>query len=292
MSQPHSNPNQSQGQGQAEGQLQGQAELQAQLQAQAEAQGQGQGQGQGQHSSQGQNSGQGQGQAQGQSQYAGQYAAQGVDTEVWNSAANSNENGNLSLNGNGNLNANGNLNLNENVNHVQNDVENTVTNNVEISVDLDLGAYAQPLDDDVIDIDEISCIEDSIIMPDVVSQAVESGNNFNIDQVSNLNDQDTLIKPSVSYSAGGLADSYDPCCGSDPASVGDFSMTAKAWGGEANSDIGAITGDDGAFGGIGAAAANASITQEAFTQHIAMGANIQFNSLDISVVNGDVGDTL
>ncbi len=271
----------------AQGQLQGQAELQGQLQAQAELQGQGQGQGQGQASNQSQNSGQGQGQAQGQSQYAGQYAAQAVDTEVWNSAANANENGNL--NGNGNLNANGNLNFNENINHV----ENTVDNVVNVTVDLDLsGALTTPDDNDAIDIDEICGIEESIIMPDVVSQTVESGNNFNIDQVNNLTDNDKLYNPSVSYSAGGLDPSCCDPCGSDPASVGDFSMTAKAWGGEAHSQVGAIDGDDGDFSGIGAASASASITQEAFTQSIVMGANIQFNSIEMSVVNGDLSDSL
>jgi hypothetical protein len=160
-----------------------------------------------------------------------------------------------------------------------------------VTVDLDLsGALTAPADNDAIDIDEISCITDSIIMPDVVNQSTYNGNNFNIDQVNNLADNDSIHGASVSYSAGGLADA---CCYSSPEAVGDFSMTAKAWGGEATSHVGDITGDDGGFAGIGAAAANATLTQEAFTQHIAMGANIQFNSIDhLQVVGGDISDAL
>jgi hypothetical protein len=223
-----------------------------------------------------------------------------VDTEVWNSSSNANENGNLNLNGNGNLNANGNLNYNENgnVNYNANinHVENTVDNAVNVTVDLDLsGALQTPDDNDAIDIDYICGVEESIIMPDVVSQTVSCGNNFNIDQVNNITDNDKLYNPSVSYNAGGLEDPCcNPCCGggSDPNSVGDFTMTASAWGGTATSHVGSIDGDDGDFSGIGAAAANASINQEAFTQSIVMGANIQFNSVDISVVGGDVSDSL
>ena len=95
----------------------------------------------------------------------------------------------------------------------------------------------------------------------------------------------------MSYSAGGLdASCYNPC--GDASAVGDFSMTAKAWGGTATSNVGDLTGDDGTCTGIGAASAAASLTQEAFTQHIAMGATIQFNSIDLQVVGGDINDAL
>lgn len=266
---------------------QDQAQAQAELQAQLQGQGQGQGQAQGQGSYQGQ----------GQSQYAGQ----AVDTSVWNTAVNGNANGNLNGNANGNANGNlnysenGNENANTNTNDVQNHVENTVDTAVNVCVNVDLGISADysgvPSDNDAIDIDNISDLGQSIVMPDVVSQLTTTGSNFNLDQVSNLTDNDSLCGASVSYAAGGLdAESFGRS--HDPSSVGDFSMTAKAWGGEATSNVGAITGDDGDFSGVGTASAAASITQEAFTQHIAMGANIQFNSVDLQVVGGDINDAL
>jgi hypothetical protein len=256
MSRSHSNPrsNQHQGQGQLQGQGQGQLQ------------------------------GQGQGQAQGQAQYS----AQAVDTSVWNDNANGNENGNLNGNGNGNLNLNGNLNYNEN------DIENHVTTTVDTTVTVDLSLVSDlaslvPSDDDIIDIETISGISQSIVMPDAVNQSVMNGNNFNIDQVSNLTDNDTISDPDVRYSSGGLSDG---CCRFDDNGAGDFSMTATSTGGSATTAIGNITGDDGAFGNIGAANASSSINQEAFTQSIATGANIQFNSIDLQVVGNDISDAL
>lgn len=237
---------------------------QAQLQAQAQGQGQLQGQGQGQ----------------GQWQYAG------VSAESANANQNGNENGNSSANGNlnGNLNVDANLNgnLNANVN------ANVVKVDVDVKVDLS-AEYAPPVDDDIIDIDHIGYFEEGIVMPDAVSQVLGCGNNFNIDQVSNLTDNDRLESPSVSYSNAGLA---ADCCYGAADAAGDFKMTATATGGTATSNVGDITGDDGAFGGIGAAAASATLTQEAFTQHIAMGANIQFNSIDQTVVGGNLEDAI
>jgi hypothetical protein len=263
--QPH-HPDQDQDQEQD--QAQAQAELQAQLQ------GQGQGQGQGQH--------------QGQSQYA----AQAVETSTWNSSANENGNlnGNLNANGNlnGNLNANENLNHNEVVNDIANTVETAVTVTVDVGVGVDAGACC-PSDDDVIDIESIQGITQSIVMPDAVSQTVTNGNAFNIDQVSNLTDNDTLSNPTVTFNGGGV-DPDDWCCDAAEA-AGDFTMTATASGGTASSGIGDLSNDYGTQSGVGAAAANATLTQEAFTQHIAMGANIQFNSLDIHVA-GDITDSL
>ncbi|WP_244560172.1 hypothetical protein [Bosea sp. TND4EK4] len=251
-------------------------------QLQGQAQGELQGQGQGQL--------QGQGSYQGQSQ--GQYAGQAIDTSVWNSACNENANENGNLNGNANL--NGNLNLNDNINHneVQNHVENTVDTAVNVCVNVDLGVDLScyvPADNDAIDIDSICGTTNSIIMPDVVSQSVTNGNAFNLDQVSNLTDNDSLSNPSVAFNAGGVDSSG--WCGVNPDAAGDFSMTATATGGAATSSIGDITGDHATQTGIGASTAAASLTQEAFTQHIAMGANIQFNQLDIHVAH-DISDSL
>ena len=179
------------------------------------------------------------------------------------------------------------MNVNANINHV----ENTVDNYVNVKIDLDLsGALTSPADNDAIDIDSIHGLTDSIVMPDVVSQATHNGNNFNIDQINNLTDNDTLHDPSVSYSAGGLdPSSCNPYYVAE--AVGGFSMSASASGGTAETHVGAIQGGNDGFAGIGAASANVSLTQEAFTQHIAMGANIQFNSVDhLTVSGGDLGD--
>jgi hypothetical protein len=239
----------------------------SQLQAQLQGQGQGQLQGQAQ------------GQGQGQWQYAGVESYSGNENGNWNGNSNESANGNLNGNGNLNENLNGNLNANLNVNKVD----------VDVKVDVDLSARLGIAEDnDAIDIDSIGCFEEGIVMPDVVSQTLDKGNNFNIDQVSNLTDNDDVYRPSVSYENGGIEG-----CGCGAASAaGDFSMTATATGGDAKSMVGDITGDDGAFSGIGAAAANATLTQEAFTQHIATGANIQFNSIDQTVVAGDLSDAI
>jgi len=67
-------------------------------------------------------------------------------------------------------------------------------------------------------------------------------------------------------------------------------MTATATGGSASSSFGDIHGGSDGYSGIGAAAANVALTQEAFTQHIAMGANVQFNSVDhLTVAGHDIG---
>ena len=167
--------------------------------------------------------------------------------------------------------------------------------NVKVNVDAEScepPTPAGPIDPDSIDIDSISQISNSIIMPDVVWQSVTTGNAFNLDQVNNLTDNDTLSSPNVSYNAGGLADDCCYSCGSDPNSVGDFTMSASAVGGTASASIGSLSGDDGDFGSSGTAAAGASINQEAFTQSIVQGANIQFNSVEMTVGSGDALDSL
>ena len=60
----------------------------------------------------------------------------------------------------------------------------------------------------------------------------------------------------------------------------------------ASAYIGSLSGDDGDFGGSGAASAAASVNQEAFTQSIVQGANIQFNSVEMTVGSGDALDSL
>jgi hypothetical protein len=226
-----------------------------------------------------------QGQAQGQGQF--QFAAQSLDSKV--DIENENENKNSNENENENKNENTNELKNEvdnkvdnkldndvdnNVdnkveNSIDNKIENSIENNVEVKVDvdidLDLEGY-KPSDDDIIDIDEITDITGSVVMPDAVEQKLESGNQFNIDQVNNLVDKDWLHDPKVS------------------AEDGKFEWDAKGDGGfvlvgDAKVDM---QGDGSTFGDAVTSTADAIVSQEAFTQNIVMGANIQFNSIEMT----------
>jgi hypothetical protein len=253
-------------------QEQTQANLQAQLQAQANLQAQGQGQGQGQGQSQGQD----------------QYAVQGL----WSSSENYNGNGNL--NGNANFNSNDNK-LDNDVdnkvessldskvdndidNKIENEVRNEVETNVDVKVDIELGDLnpSSP----VIDLSHFST-SDSLIMPDVVTQTLTGdGNIFNVDQVNYLINNDTVNDPDITFNGGGGG-----CC---PSSG--FHMDAKIDGGYASAggaEVGDIVGN--AASGV-TASADASLTQDAFTQTITTGANIQFNSLTMNVAGSDFSD--
>jgi hypothetical protein len=263
-------PDQDQDQDQDQKQDQAQAELQAQLQGQA------------------------QGQAQGQGQF--QFAVQSVESK------NDNDNDNENKNENSNESKNENENKNENTNEVKNDVdnkldnsvdnklnndvdnkiensvenkvENTVEVKVDVDLDLDLDAFGRPDDTDVIDIDEIKDIDSSVVMPDAVSQTLTgNGNQFNIDQVNNLYDKDVAWGQDVYNS-----------------SSADFD--AKADGGEVKLDDPKIDiqADGGAFGDGLAATADGIASNEAFTQNIVMGANIQFNNIEMSVAGNDLTD--
>ncbi len=252
---------------QKQNQDQKQAELQAQLQAQAQ--------------------GQLQGQAQGQGQF--QFAL--------NDNKNENDNDNDNKNENENSNENKNENTNELKNEVDNKVENSVDNKLDNSVDndiknnvenhvenkvdvvvdvkIDLDLSALPTDDDVIDIDKIEHIYGSVVMPDVVTQTLTGdGNQINIDQVNNIVDNDYLWDPKVTYDGGG----------------GDFKQDAWAEGGHVKLDDPKIEidADGSTFGDTLTSSADAAVSQEAFTQNIVMGANIQFNSIEMTVAGQDV----
>jgi hypothetical protein len=128
----------------------------------------------------------------------------------------------------------------------------------------------------VIDIDSIEHIYGSVVMPDVVEQKLDGdGNQFNIDQVNNLIDNDKLYDPKV-----------------DAGDHNKFDMEAKAEGGEVKFDDPKldIEADGATFGDGLAATADAIVSQEAFTQNIVMGANIQFNSIEMSVAGNDFED--
>ena len=113
------------------------------------------------------------------------------------------------------------------------------------------------------------------IVPQVVTPAPEgNGNQFDIQQVNNLIDNDWTIDPKVTCSGNG----------------GDFKIDAKAEGGDVKMDskIGDIAGNSAS--GV-QAHADAAITQDAFTQNITQGANIQFNSITMNVAGHDLQDS-
>ncbi|MFX8573764.1 hypothetical protein ABTM22_19725, partial [Acinetobacter baumannii] len=84
---------------------------------------------------------------------------------------------------------------------VENKVENTVDTKVNVDVNVDLDLKADGLSSPVIDLHGINDINGSVIMPEVVNQNLNGGysNAFNLDQVNNLVDNDTLCDPKVSF---------------------------------------------------------------------------------------------
>ena len=272
-------------------------------------QNQGQGQGQAQAELQGQL--QGQGQAQGQ--LAAQAMYQESDNKSENDNKNDNENDNKNSNENKLENDVDNKLENKVENGVNNDIENKVENTVEskvnvevkvdVGVDLDLEGY-EPTDHDLIDIDSIDAdeLEGALVtLGNDIHQDVDgSGNDnaFNLQQVNTLVDNDKLESASVSY--GGYGDPSSCGLGAfDAAEVGGgfnlhsgFIQAAYASGGTSGAvDATAELGDNGVVGS-NASSADAIVNQEAFTQNIVMGANIQFNSVELSVVGDDVADSI
>src|SRR5205823_8666994 len=165
---------------------------------------------------------------------------------------------------------------NDSDNKIENTVDNKVNVDVDVKVDLDL--KADGLSSPVIDLHDFTTTG-SIVMPDVVNQTLNGGGNqFNIDQVNNLVDNDTNSSYAV-YNGGGA--SY-------PGSG--FDMDAKIDGGESKID-GAHMGDAvGAAAGIHSSA-DAALNQSAFDQNITQGANIQFNSITMEVAGHDLTDS-
>jgi hypothetical protein len=228
---------------------------------------------------------QGQGQLQGQAQGQAQLAVQSLDSKSENDNDNDNKNSNENKNENENKVENevDNKLANKVDNDVDNDIDNKISNkventvdnkvNVDVDIDVDLDLQADGLSSPVIDLSGLKDIEGSIIMPDHVTQTLTgNGNQFNIDQVNNLVDNDYLWDPKVSYDGG------------------DFKMDAKAEGGDVKIDskIGDIAGN--AASGVNASA-DAAIDQSAFNQTITQGANIQFNSITMNVAGANLTDS-
>ena len=244
--------NQDQDQDQDQDQKQDQSQAQANLQAQLQGQGQGQAQGQGQL----------------------QFAVQSLDSKSENDNDNDNKNSNEVDNKLDNKVDNS---LDNKVdNNIDNKIENTVDNkvNVDVDVKVDLDIDADGLSSPVIDLHHFTAT-DSIVMPDVVNQTLSGGGNqFNIDQVNNLVDNDVNTS-SANYTSGG---------GGYPGSG--FDMDAKAWGGESKIDA-----DDIGNRTNVASSADAVLNQSAFDQNITLGANIQFNSITMQVAGHDLNDS-
>ena len=254
---PRDNQDQDQDQDQKQDQLQAQANLQAQLQ--------GQGQGQGQL----------------------QFAVQSLDSKSENDNDNDNKNENDNKNSNENeidnkldnsLDNKVDNSLDNKIdNSIDNKIENTVDNkvNVEVNVDVDLDLKADGLSSPVIELGHFQTYG-SVVMPDVVDQKMGDGNQFNIDQVNNLVDNDVNWS-SAHYNGGGGGSWHEPGAS--------FSMDAKIDGGESKIDA----GDIGARANV-ASSADAVLNQSAFDQNITQGANIQFNSITIQAAGDNLTD--
>jgi hypothetical protein len=289
-----------------------QAELQAQLQGQLQGQGQGQLQGQGQYSVSENYNGNGNGNL------------NGNGNGNLNGNANGNANGNLNgnLNANGNLNGNANLNANESTNTNTNTTETTTT--VDVTVDLSMEGY-MPNDDDMIDLDNATTGDVFFAKGDI---SYDPGNELNLDDIldgaltgagndsgmalgqsNNLYDADTLSGASVSNTgpftatgtvSGGGAETGDGIGASSGGAAADSGWDHHGRGHHGDDDAGIAgdvgswgsgNGDDGYVAGSAAADAGAAMDVTAFNQSIVMGANVLGNSIDTTVVGGNMTST-
>jgi hypothetical protein len=186
-------------------------------------------------------------------------------------------------------------NSNTNVNHNTNDLDNKIDNhvhssvdncvdthvNVDVSVSVDDCGLSSP----VIDLSNLNMGSSfgSLIMPDVVNQNLtDHSNAFNVDQVNNLVDNDSLSGASVTYNGGGGGGELacDPWH-QDSGSSGGFNMDAKIHSGDSSIE--------GSSNGA-TSSADATLNQDAFTQTITQGANIQFNSMSIQAAGDHIQD--
>jgi hypothetical protein len=196
-------------------------------------------------------------------------------------------------------NENDNENKNENSNETKVDVENKsdsasdskssaesdVENKVDVDVDVDVSVDVKtdPKDDDLIDIDELDAENLDGLLTVATDNVDQKGdNNYNVDQINNLVDNDHLEEAKVSFET-------DDSKADDKGSSGfTFSMEAKAEGGESkieDSDSEITTAGRDAEAAV-SGSADAVASNEAFTQSISMGSNIQFNQLDIQNNDG------
>ncbi|MTI18774.1 hypothetical protein E1162_16125 [Rhodobacteraceae bacterium RKSG542] len=196
-----------------------------------------------------------------------------VDVDV----DNHNHNGNL----NGNLNAN--LNANANLNTSHTDV------NVDIKLDGEVDGFGD--DNDFIDLDHAKVDGDLLAAnngstidydpgDDMTAHADGAGNDvaFNIVQVNELTDKDTLNDPDVTNSASFKLD-FDLDGGKAESSDGIDAVKSDGWASGA--------GDDASVAGTASANADAIANTDNFNQEIVMGANLQYNVVDQTIVGGN-----
>ena len=145
---------------------------------------------------------------------------------------------------------------------------------VDVKVDLELGLDS--LSTPVIDLYNFSAAG-SIVMPDVVNQTMDDGNQFNIDQVNNLVDQDTNSSLPATPAAAAAAD-----CGTIRARASAWKPRSRA----ASPGSMPITCERANVQN----SADAAINQSAFDQNITQGANIQFNSISIQAAGTTLND--
>lgn len=241
-------------------------------------------------------------------QLQGQGQGQGQDQEQ------SSVSENLNLNGNGNFNGNLNESYSDNSNANSNSNSNTSHTDVKVNVGVDLEGYL-PTDDDFADLDLHGNTFDNIFITESGSINFDPGNDVNfqnvlngafsgggsdtgfaLSQVVDLVDNDTLSGVTQTNSGivtltatGGTASAGDGI-GTDDGGWGgmDHSFFGGGNGGSGGSgDIDA--GDD--VSGSSAASAAANLTSTAFTQEIVLGANLQQNAFEATVINGSYTHT-
>ena len=288
---------------QGQGQLQGQAEIQGQLQGQL------QGQGQGQH------------QEQSSENHNGNLNGNA------NGNLNGNANGNLNYNDNSANNAANNAATNRSVNSNDTDVTTNVRTNVEVDASVDLTGY-MPTDDDFADIDMSGGASVETLLVGNGDISFDPGNEQNIEdilndalngagndvgtvnsQFNNLVDNDVLENATVdgnleqtNTSSGGSATSDDGIgVGSDEGDgYFDFPFLSREGGrhggrddddGASSGNWGSGNGDDGYVAGESMSSAASAIDTTAFNQSIVMGANVLGNTVDMSVVGGNMNST-
>jgi hypothetical protein len=180
------------------------------------------------------------------------------------------------------------------VNHNTNDLDNKIDNHVDncvntsvdthVNVDVCLSVDESGLSSPVIDLSNLNMAQSygSLVMPDVVNQNLtDHSNAFNIDQVNNLIDNDATSGNNVTYNGGGAGEvACDPWHQGSSGSGG-FNMDAKIHSGD-SSIAGTSNG--------ATSSADATLNQDAFTQTITQGANIQFNSLSIQAAGDHIQD--
>ncbi len=133
-------------------------------------------------------------------------------------------------------------------------------------------------DDDIIDIDALTGGANDILtagndlMSNTSGVAVfGDGVAFEVDQTNTLADQDVLNNPTVTNNALNAQGGF--------AGGGESDATSE-WG---------DAGNDANVAADAVSSADGVVSSEAFTQNIVMGANVQYNSVDMSVVGGSGG---